>query len=148
MRTIRTRRWLRARVAIASVTGVLMVMSLAGCTSARSSLGTSDSSCYLALPTANQAIHGHGHFLGVKLFTVGSLHHAAPHLYAVLPDDISSTQHVCAVAYTGHFSGGGVKDPRGQASGRLAVVISTSPGNRLLATVIFSRIPLRFSHTH
>jgi hypothetical protein len=148
MGTTTTRRWLRNKVAIASVTGVLLVTLLAGCTSARSSLGTSDSSCYLSLPTANQAIHGHGHFLGVKLFTIGSLHHTAPHLYAVLHDDISSTQHVCAVAYTGHFSRGAVRDPRGQTSGRLAVVVSTSPGNRLLATVIFSRIPLRFSHTH
>ncbi len=148
MRITKARRWWRTRVAVASVTGVLLVTSLAGCTSARSSLGTSDSSCYLALPTANQAIHGHGHFLGVKLFTVGSLHHTAPHLYAVLHDDIASTQHVCAVAYSGQFSRGAVKEPQGKASGRLAVVVSTSPGNRLLATVIFSRIPLRFSHTH
>jgi len=139
---------LRRRVVIVSFTGVLLATSLASCTSARSSLGTSDSSCYLALPTANEAVHGHGHFLGVKLFTVGSLRHTAPHLYTELHQENAATQKVCAVAYSGNFSSTSVKDPRGKPSGRLAVVVSTSPSNRLLATVIFTRIPLRFNHSH
>jgi hypothetical protein len=138
----------RRRVAIVSFAAVLLATTLTGCTSARSGLGTSASSCYLALPTADQAVHGHGHFLGVKLFTVGSLRHTAPHLYSVLHQENASAQHVCAVGYSGQFSSKSVKNPRGKASGHLAVVVSTSPGNRLLATVIFTRIPLRFTHTH
>ena len=138
----------RRRLAILAFSGVLLAATLTGCTSARSGLGTSASSCYLALPTANQAVHGDGHFLGVKLFTVGSLRRTAPHLYAAIHNENNSTQHVCAVAYSGDFSRRSVKYPRGKSSGHLAVVVSTSPGDRLLATVIFTRIPLNFNHSH
>ncbi len=41
-----------------------------------------------------------------------------------------------------------VSDARGRSSGHLAVVVSTTPGNHLLGTVIFTKAPLHFGHSH
>jgi hypothetical protein len=32
--------------------------------------------------------------------------------------------------------------------GKLAVVVVTSPGNKVLGTLILQKIPVRFQHTH
>jgi len=128
--------------------GVLLAGVLAGCTTARSSLGTSDSSCYLALPAATKAIGGHGRLLGVDLFTLGSLRHKAPHLYKALAPRHDDSERVCVVAFGGVFDQAMVAHPRGRSSGRLAVVVATSPGNDVLGTVIFTRAPLHFGHPH
>jgi hypothetical protein len=149
MMTVRTTRPLaRRRLAALAASAVLCVLVLSGCTSARSGLGTSDSSCYLALPTASQAVGGHGRFLGVHMFTVGTLRHKAPHLYNDLSTQLHTSQRVCVVAYSGSFRSSSVQSARGKASGKLAVAVSTYPGNHLLGTVLFSHIPLRFSHSH
>jgi hypothetical protein len=58
------------------------------------------------------------------------------------------TQAICVVAFQGRFTAAAVSEPHGQASGRLAVVVTTTPGNRLLGTVIFTRAPLSFGHFH
>lgn len=80
---------------------VLLVTLLGGCTSARSSLGTSDSSCYLALPTASQAVHHKGELLGLHLFTVASLRKKAPRLVDDLQSSERASQRVCVVAFRG-----------------------------------------------
>ena len=49
---------------------------------------------------------------------------------------------------TATFTAQSVTAPHGQASGRWAVVVSTTPGNHLLGTVIFTRPPLHFGHSH
>lgn len=121
---------------------------LAGCTTARSNLGTSDSSCYSALPTATKAVHSHGRLIGVHRFTVSGLRRQAPHLAHDVATKEPGTQSICVVAFQGHFTAGSVSNARGRASGRLAVVVSTTPGNHLLRTVIFTRPPLRFGHSH
>ena len=51
-------------------------------------------------------------------------------------------------ADTGNFTAASVSDPRGRSSGKLAVVVSTTPGNHLLGTVIFTKAPLHFGHSH
>jgi len=128
--------------------GCLLLAALAsGCTSARNSLGTSDSSCYLALPAAERAVHGHGHLEGVHLFSLAALRQKAPHLYrTIAPERVTSR--VCVVAFDGFFTTSSVSDPRGRSAGRLAVVVATTPANRLLGTVIFVRPPLHFGHSH
>jgi hypothetical protein len=129
-------------------TVVLTAGLLAGCTSARSSPGTSDSSCFLSLPTASQAVHGHGHFLGVHRFSVSALRKKAPRLTALMAKDHPGTQDICITAYTGTFTAATVSKPLGKPAGKLAVVITETGTNHLVATVIFTRLPLRFAHSH
>jgi hypothetical protein len=144
--TKRATPWSRCVVGFAVC--VLAAGLLAGCTTARSNLGTSDSSCYSALPTATKAVHSRGRLIGVHRFTVSGLRRQAPHLTQDLATKEPGTQSICVVAFQGHFTAGSVSDPRGRASGRLAVVVSTTPGNHLLGTVIFTRPPLHFGHSH
>jgi hypothetical protein len=143
MRRARTR-----RLAGALAGSLLLASVLAGCSSARSSLGTSDSSCYVALPTATKAIGGHGRLLGVHLFTLASLRHRAPQLFKALAPGRDDSERVCVVAFAGVFTQAMVSHPRGRSSGRLAVVVATNPGNDVLGTVIFTRPPLHFGHPH
>jgi hypothetical protein len=127
---------------------LLLATVLAGCASARSSLGTSDSSCYLALPAATHAVHSHGRLLGVHLFTLEVLRHKSPHLFKALDTRYDASQRVCASAFGGRFDQDSVSAPRGHSSGRVAVVVTTTPGNHLLGTVIVGRAPLHFGHPH
>jgi hypothetical protein len=140
--TIR-QRWAAGAAGCALVAGVL-----AGCTTARSSLGTSDSSCYLALPTATKAVGSHGHLFGVQKFSLSALRKNAPHLLHDLATNAPGSETVCIIAFTGKFTAGSVSEPRGRASGHLAVVVSTTPGNHLVGTVIFTKAPLHFGHSH
>jgi hypothetical protein len=126
----------------------LLAGLLAGCTTARSSLGTSDSSCYLALTTATKAVDAHGHLLGVQSYSLSALRKQAPHLLHDLATKKPGSQSVCVIAFTGRFTAGSVSDPHGRTSGHLAVVVSTRPGNHLLGTVVFRRDPLHFGHSH
>jgi hypothetical protein len=128
--------------------GALTVCLLAGCTSVRNSLGTSDSSCYIALPTATRSVGSHGKLIGVHQFTVRSLDQKAPPVLREVSAGRPSSQHLCVIAFVGHFTGASVEMPFGGASGRLAVVVTEAPSNRLLGTVIFRRPPLQFDHDH
>ena len=118
------------------------------CSTARSDFGTTDASCYLALPTAAEAVGGHGHLEGVRKYTLGSLRNVAPRLYKRLADDVSKKQGVCIAGYSGHFSASEVSKPLGHPSGTLAVAVVTTPGNKLLGTLILTKLPVRFQHTH
>jgi hypothetical protein len=127
---------------------LLAVCVLAGCTSARSELGTSDSACYLALPSATEAAGPHSRLIGVHLFTLSSLHKKAPQLFKALPSVTASSQKICVIAFDGTFTRTSVAKPLGLASGTVAVVISKTPSNQLLGTVIFNHAPLHFGHPH
>lgn len=127
---------------------VLAVSLLGGCTSARINLGTSDNSCYLALPAATKAVPPHSRFIGVHLFTLASLKKKAPHLFDALPSEPASSQRVCALGFVGSFTRTSVTKPFGLASGSVAVVVSKTPSNQLLGTVIFNQTPIRFGHSH
>jgi hypothetical protein len=147
-------RWRRRRRRIggtgiaAPVVGALLAVAAAGCTSVRSDLGTSDSSCYLALPTATKAVHGHGHLAGVHRYTLATLRKNAAGLYSQLDTADRPSQVVCVVAFKGRFTADSVSDAHGRSSGSLAAVVTTEPGNHLLGTVIFTRPPIRFGHSH
>jgi len=121
---------------------------LAGCTAARSGVGSADSSCFLALPAASQAVEGHGHFLGVHRFSVSGLRKSAPRMAKLLAAHDPTVQDICVSAYTGSFTSAHVSKPLGRAAGKLAVVITETGSNRVLGTVIFRHLPLRFSKSH
>jgi hypothetical protein len=143
----RPRPWSRAGALTAGL--VLAASLLASCSSARSDLGTTDESCYLALPTAAKAVGGHGHLSGVRRFSFSSLHGVAPRLYGQLAHDgVAPKQAVCLAAYTGHFTASDVSKALGHQSGTVAVAAVTTPANRLLGTLILTKLPLRFQHTH
>jgi hypothetical protein len=127
---------------------LLLTAVLAGCTSFRSSLGTTDSSCYLALPIASHAVHGKGRLIGIQLYTESSLHKRAPGLSRALSMSAKAQQKICVAAYVGEFTRGSVSQPLGRSSGQLAVVVSETPSNKLLGTVIFRHTPLHFGHPH
>ncbi len=127
---------------------VLAASLLASCSSARTDLGTTDESCYLALPTAAKAVGGHGHLEGVRKLSFGSLQTMAPRLYARLAHQAGKKQSVCIAGYTGHFTSSEVSKPLGRPSGTLAVAVVTGTGNKLLGTLILTKLPLRFQHTH
>jgi hypothetical protein len=127
---------------------VLAAALLAACSTARSDFGTTDASCYLALPTAAKAVGGHGHLEGVRKYTLSSLRSVAPKLYKRLADDVTKKQGVCVAGYSGHFTASEVSKPLGDPSGTLAVAVVTAPGNKLLGTLILTKLPVRFQHTH
>jgi hypothetical protein len=141
------RAWRRHAASVAAC--VMLGGGLAtACTTARSDLGTSTSSCYLALPTAKEAVEGHGRLLGVQRFSLTALHQQAPTLYSQLDSNAPGSQRVCVVDFGGRFDAASVHVARGRSSGLLAVVVSTTPGNHVLGTVILARPPLRFGHSH
>ncbi len=146
--SVRCARTERRRIA-GAVVGVLLVAAVcAGCSSPRSDLGTADSACYLALPTASRALEGHGALTGVHGFTLASLKARSPRLYALLKTDRPSSQRVCVAAYTGTFTATSVVHSLGRSSGDLAVVVVATPANTVLGTVIYRRPPLHFGHPH
>ena len=53
---------------------------------------------------------------------------------------------MCLAGYTGTFTSGTVTKPLGRSTGNVAVVVVTSPGNKVLGTLILSKIPVRFQH--
>jgi hypothetical protein len=133
----------------ACVGGLALAASVfAGCSSARVGLGTSDESCYLALPTASKAVGGHAHLEGIRKYTISALKGMAPQLYDALADQVPKGQAVCLAGYTGHFTSSAVPKPLGRSTGMLAVVVVTRPGNKVLGTLILSKLSVRFLHTH
>jgi hypothetical protein len=143
-----TRSTTHTRLASLAAALVLASTLLASCSTARSDFGTTDASCYLALPTAAKAVGGHGHLEGVRKYTLGSLRSVAPKLYNRLADDVSKKQGVCVAGYSGHFTASEVSKPLGHPSGTLAVAVVATPGNKLLGTLILTKLPVRFQHTH
>ena len=119
-----------------------------GCSAARTDVGTTDESCYLALPTATKAVGHHGHLSGIRKFSMTNLHGFAPRLYDHVSGRVPKHQAVCVAAFTGRFTADAVSKPFGRQQGVIAVPVVTSPGNELLGTLILSRIPVRFNHTH
>ncbi len=138
---------LRTRAGAVAGGLVLAASLLASCSSARTDSGTSADSCYLALPTAAKAVGGHGHLEGVRKYSLSNLRSIAPKLYGRLADDVPKKQAICIAGYSGHFTSSEVSKPLGHRSGTLAVAVVTTPANRLLGTLVLSKIPVRFQHT-
>jgi hypothetical protein len=139
----------RRRRGLAAASGFVVVAALvAGCTTARSDLGTSDSTCYRSIPAATKAVNSHGRLLGVERTSLGALRRVAPDLLSDISAGPLPSQAVCVIAFSGHFTSASVVEPRGRSSGRLAVVVTTTPADHLLGTVVFSRPPFHFGRLH
>jgi hypothetical protein len=133
---------------LVGIVTLVVGLSATGCTAARNSLGTSDSGCYVALPSARAALHRPATFQGVRLVSVRSLRHIH-RLYGVATESPArNVKAVCLVAFTGHFTTSTVTEPHGRSEGSFAVVVVEYPDNHLLGTLIFSHVPVRFAHTH
>lgn len=122
---------------------------LGACTSARNELGTANSLCFVALPTAADAVGRHGHLIGVRLVSVDSLRKTAPEL-ADAAADVPGPRitRVCLVGFIGHYVADTVKKPLGQPHGRIAVVALEYPDHKLLATLILRHPLVTFGHSH
>lgn len=143
----RTRGVGHARRALGALVLVLCLgAATAACSGGRESLGTSDAPCYVALPTASQAVGSHGHLVGVRLFKVGSVTYRL--LDRALDAAGVNSGRVCLVAFSGDFSARSVEHPAGRSSGKLAVVVLHYPSGTLIATVLFLHPPTRFGHSH
>jgi hypothetical protein len=138
----------RAGTVLAGLALALAGSLFAGCSAARTDVGTADESCYLALPTAAHAVGPGAHFIGVRKYAVSSLKGIAPRFYNDMVRSVSPKQAVCIAAYTGHFTSYTVIKPLGRPAGTLAVAVVKTPGNKLVGTLILSKIPVRFQHTH
>jgi hypothetical protein len=106
----------RARRGVGAVALALCLgVGAAACSAGRESLGTSDAPCYVALPTASQAVGSHGHLVGVLLFKVGSV------TYRLLDRALDAARvtsgRVCLVAFSGDFSAASVAHPAGRRTG-------------------------------
>jgi hypothetical protein len=139
---------LRSATVVTVVTVLVLGGVLAGCTTPRDNLGTSDSACYLAIPAATGAVGGHGRFLGVHLLTLRALRKESPDLFHALGTARPPSQQVCVAAFAGSFHATDVASPKGGTSGNTAVVVETIPSIALLGTVIVTHTPFRFGHAH
>ena len=140
----------RRTVGAALVALALGVATLAGCTSARNTLGTNSSVCYRALAVAEDAVHSKGQFAGVRLLSLSSLTRSS-HVRAVLTARAGGSLHsVCLVSYRGEFRLDQVQRPAGLTPsggvGHFAIVAVSVPRNVLLATIVLEREPVRFRH--
>jgi hypothetical protein len=144
-RSDRVRRALRRVVAGGAGVAVAAAL-LTGCSSARIDTGTTDESCYLALPVAAKAVGGHGHLAGVRKYSASGLHAVAPRLAGHLAHHVPKGKSVCLAAYSGHFTEDTVSKPLGRSSGTIAIAVVTIPGGELLGTLILTRVPVRFQH--
>jgi hypothetical protein len=130
--------------------GLLASATLVGCTSARDTLGTNNSTCFEAIAAAGSAVHHRGSFAGVRLVSFSAFG-TDVRLKDELVDLFGTTvKDVCVVSYRGTFATAQVEHPLGPAPaggvGHYAIVIVSKPQNHLLGTVIRSSQPLRFGH--
>lgn len=134
---------MRRRLA-AAVAALAAVAGLAACTSARNGLGTPVDACYRALPVAAGAVGHQGRFAGVVLMGERALHRSTAFAEEVQRRGGPSVHAACVVAFRGGFSTGSVRDAvvAGQGPLRWAVVVVSSPGNRVIVTVLSARPPL------
>jgi hypothetical protein len=161
------------RAAAAGVGLALGVVALGGCASAHNSLGTGSSTCFQALPSATEAVHNKGRFLGVRRVMLSQLRRppttapgqpstAQPSTSQPSTTQPSTTQpsttqppttlspkeakrSVCVVAFQGKFAPGDVAHapPR---SGNYAVVVIGEHGGEPLRAFVTDTLPLRFRH--
>lgn len=125
----------------AGVLAAVLSLSLAaGCTASRNVLGTPDSACFQAIPVAADAVHHQGKLLGVHRVSTERLRHQL--------STVARHPHraVCVVAYRGSFTSDQVQMAPPDRSGRYALVVVSSPGNRVVQSFVLDKLPLPFRH--
>ncbi len=137
------------RTALIISLAVMSAVLLGGCTASRNDLGTTNGTCYVAIPQASGAVHDHGRLLGARLDSLKALKTFAPKLSeAVLAHDKTLNSRVCLVAFGGNFRRASVTSGIGYTTGSIAVVVLEYPSSKVIATFISKRSIASFSHTH
>lgn len=135
------------------VAAALVAAALAGCTSVHNDLETRDSLCFAALPQARSAIGQAPRFAGVRFVDPAVLRSAlesATRTTVTLPPDLAaaSGRGACLVGYRGRFSPKVAARAWRPETGPLVfgIVVLRQSDDRVLAVVLLSAPPLRFSH--
>lgn len=128
---------------------LVAMAALAGCTSPRNTLGTNSSPCYKAIPVAAGAVGHHGTFVGIRLLSSRQVS-TKSRLDQLLDARAPGEKNVCVAAYHGTFRQDEVERPFGNGpasgSGPIALVVVSSPQNRLIGTIVLARVPLPLRH--
>lgn len=124
--------------------------TLAGCTAARNTLGTTSSPCFRAVAVASSAVEHRGTLAGVRLLGTKELAKRR-RLEALLSARAGhNVRNVCLVAFHGQFRLDQVHNVFGHGPrtgvGTYAVVAVSTPQNKLLGTLVLSHVPLPFRH--
>lgn len=138
--------------AMALALGVaLPAFGLAGCAHPSPPVGLAD--CFESLPLAEGALGvpkaGYT-FKGLKLVSSKDMDRLVKRRYPnVVPPalDIKPTTRVCAFAFTGQFSAGEVAGAQPSASGKAAIVLTTTGRPTLLFSFVIATLPEKFSRT-
>jgi len=131
------------RLAAGPVTLVVSAaLVLSGCGGRGAVLGTTSSACFHALPPAVASLHRPGRLIGVRLVDTGRLRD--PAVRAAL----APRRKLCLVAFSGSFSPADVEQPIDQRSGNFVMVAVRPDGSAVLASLIVTRLPLAFRHSH
>jgi len=151
----RRRPWVVAAGVALALT--MSAVSLAGCTSARNSLGTRDSACFRALPEARSAVGPVAVFAGVRSLQASALVkevESTPHASRTIPPALTAVEHAatCLVAFKGSFAVDRVSRGWAPLPGPYqgAVVVVRFSNVKLVMTVLLPRLPraLEFSDLH
>ena len=135
--------WGRRTIAIAA-TVLAVTMALAGCAGARNMLGTSASSCFEALPGANDAVHRQGHLVGVRRLPASLLQQRLPRSASL--DALSPKSSLCVFAFRGPFVSNQVVSAPTGVSGNYAVVAFDGTKPMVVAAFVVDHLPTRFRH--
>jgi hypothetical protein len=127
----------------AAAVAVAVAAGASGCGTTGLQLSSrSVSACYRAIPPAVAAAHDpRAHLVGVHKVAVSQVRKK---LAALLAAHGASGEAVCAVALEGPFAAGQVDGAPVAQSGRYAVVLITSGGLHLVASVVTDRLPKSF----
>ena len=129
---------------------VLGVVLLSACTAPRNTLGTNSSPCFKAVPVATDAVHDRGKLSGVRLLKSKDLDRR-PHFRSLLEARAGTrVTTVCVVSFQGQYTLAQVERPFGRSpaggGGPVALVVVSTPANRLLGTLVLSHVPLPLRH--
>lgn len=145
----------RARKALLAAVVIVCLGAAAGCTTARNTLGPSESPCFRAIPIARAAVNDKGRFAGVRYLTGREFAIAVRQARALAGASIdiphaliAAHGPVCAVAYRGSYDSRRVAagwSPTGRQGELAIVVVRLTKRLGVLATVVLHKPPLRFS---
>lgn len=138
------------RFAATVAAGVVSAAALAGCVSPRNALGTTSNPCFRAVPVASTAVHHRGKLAGIRLVGTKELGRY-PHILDLLTSRVGNRfRQVCVISFHGAFRLDAVQRPAGRGPtsgvGPVAIVVVSSPQNRLIATFVTEREPLPLRH--
>ncbi len=133
----------RAGTLIGALLGLSVLTS--ACTGGHSSLGSTASPCFKALPLAEGAVHHHGRLLGVRRVTPAAFG-ASSRVRSILDQHKIGKSSVCVIAFQGPYKAGQVDHVVQHRSGNVAIVFVDEKGSTVLASFVLDRLPLRFRH--